>query len=329
LIEKHIVLEDIDPVVFYGVNNAHLQMIKALYPKLRIVARDNVIRILGDEEQMCAMEESTEKMRWHIMKFNTLTEEDILSIVKGERTNDEYPDGVVVYNISGRPIKARGENQKRLIDSYNANDMIFAVGPAGTGKTYLSIALAVKALKEKKIRKIILSRPAVEAGEKLGFLPGDMKDKIDPYLQPLYDALEDMLPAVKLQDMMDKHVIQIAPLAFMRGRTLSDATVILDEAQNTTPAQIRMFLTRMGWNTKMIITGDMTQIDLPREQKSGLVEALKILEGIEGIGVVKLNKKDIVRHKLVTRIVNAYEAFDKKTKSEDGKEKEETPKSEI
>ncbi len=187
--------------------------------------------------------------------------------------------------------------------------MIFAVGPAGTGKTYLSIALAVKALKEKKIRKIILSRPAVEAGEKLGFLPGDMKDKIDPYLQPLYDALEDMLPAVKLQDMMDKHVIQIA--------------------QNTTPAQIRMFLTRMGWNTKMIITGDMTQIDLPREQKSGLVEALKILEGIEGIGVVKLNKKDIVRHKLVTRIVNAYEAFDKKTKSEDGKEKEETPKSEI
>ena len=263
------------------------------------------------------------------MKFNTLTEEDILSIVKGERTNDEYPDGVVVYNISGRPIKARGENQQRLIDSYNANDMIFAVGPAGTGKTYLSIALAVKALKEKKIRKIILSRPAVEAGEKLGFLPGDMKDKIDPYLQPLYDALEDMLPAVKLQDMMDKHVIQIAPLAFMRGRTLSDATVILDEAQNTTPAQIRMFLTRMGWNTKMIITGDMTQIDLPREQKSGLVEALKILEGIEGIGVVKLNKKDIVRHKLVTRIVNAYEAFDKKTKSEDGKEKEETPKSEI
>ena len=192
--------------------------------------------------------------------------------------------------------------------------MIFAVGPAGTGKTYLSIALAVKALKEKTIKKIVLSRPAVEAGEKLGFLPGDMKDKIDPYLQPLYDALEDMLPQAKLQEMMEKHVIQIAPLAFMRGRTLSDAIVILDEAQNTTCAQIRMFLTRMGWNTKMIITGDMTQIDLPREQKSGLKEALNILSGIEGIEIVELNRKDIVRHKLVTRIVNAYEKYDKETK---------------
>ena len=191
--------------------------------------------------------------------------------------------------------------------------MVFAVGPAGTGKTYLSIALAVRALKEKNAKKIILSRPAVEAGEKLGFLPGDMKDKIDPYLQPLYDALEDMIPAVKLQDMMDKHIIQIAPLAFMRGRTLSDAVVILDEAQNTTPAQIRMFLTRMGWNTKMIITGDMTQIDLPKSQNSGLREALNILRDIEGIGVVELTKKDIVRHKLVTKIVNAYEAYDKTT----------------
>lgn len=189
--------------------------------------------------------------------------------------------------------------------------MVFAVGPAGTGKTYLSIALAVKALKEKAIKKIILSRPAVEAGEKLGFLPGDMKDKIDPYLQPLYDALEDMIPAVKLQDMMEKHIIQIAPLAFMRGRTLSDAVVILDEAQNTTSQQIRMFLTRMGMNTKMIITGDLTQIDLPREQRSGLKEALKILDGVEGIGVVKLGQKDIVRHKLVTRIVNAYDKYDK------------------
>lgn len=311
LIEKHIVLEDIDPVVFYGVNNAHLQMIKALYPKLRIVARDNVVRVLGDEEQMVAFEESTEKMCKHILKFNTITEEDILNIVKGNRVNDDIPDDVLVYNISGRPIKARGENQQKLIDAYNNNDMVFAVGPAGTGKTYLSIALAVNALKKKTIKKIILSRPAVEAGEKLGFLPGDMKDKIDPYLQPLYDALEDMIPAVKLQDMMEKHVIQIAPLAFMRGRTLSDAVVILDEAQNTTPAQIRMFLTRMGWNTKMIITGDVTQIDLPREHKSGLVEALNILTGIKGIGVVNLTSKDIVRHKLVTRIVHAYEAFDK------------------
>lgn len=286
-------------------------MIKALYPKLRIVAHDNVMRVLGDEEQMCAFEESTEKMRRYVLKFNTLNEEDIIKIVNGERPNDEFPEGVIVYNISGKPIKARGENQQKLIEAYHANDMVFAVGPAGTGKTYLSIALAVKALKEKTIKKIILSRPAVEAGEKLGFLPGDMKDKIDPYLQPLYDALEDMIPAAKLQDMMEKHIIQIAPLAFMRGRTLSDAVVILDEAQNTTPAQIRMFLTRMGWNTKMIVTGDMTQVDLPREQKSGLVEALRILNGIEGISIINLNQKDIVRHKLVTRIVNAYEAFDK------------------
>jgi phosphate starvation-inducible PhoH-like protein len=311
LIEKHIVLEDIDPVVFYGVSNGHLQMIRSLYPKLRIVARDNVIRVLGDEEQMASFEENVERIRQHVLRFNSLREEDILDIIKGKRTKDEIPEGVIVYSMSGRPIKARTENQQRLIEAYENHDMIFAVGPAGTGKTYLSIALAVKALKEKTAKKIILSRPAVEAGEKLGFLPGDMKDKIDPYLQPLYDALEDMLPQVKLQDMMEKHIIQIAPLAFMRGRTLSDAVVILDEAQNTTPQQIRMFLTRMGWNTKMIITGDMTQIDLPRSQKSGLVEALEILHGVEGIGIVELNRKDIVRHKLVTRIVNAYEKFDK------------------
>ena len=298
-------------MVFYGTGNVHLQMIRALYPKLRIVARDNVIRILGDEEQMADFEENAERLRQHVLKFNSLKEEDILNIIKGHKTDDEIPEGVVVYTMSGRAIKARTENQQRLIDAYAANDMLFAVGPAGTGKTYLSIALAVKALKEKTAKKIILSRPAVEAGEKLGFLPGDMKDKIDPYLQPLYDALEDMLPQVKLQEMMEHHIIQIAPLAFMRGRTLSDAVVILDEAQNTTPQQIRMFLTRMGWNTKMIITGDMTQIDLPKSQKSGLVEALEILNGIEGIGVVELNRKDIVRHKLVTRIVNAYEKFDK------------------
>ena len=311
MIEKHIVLEDIDPVVFYGTGNQHLQMIRALYPKLRIVARDNVIRVLGDEEQMAAFEESTERMRQHVLKFNSLNEENILDIVKGRRTTDDIPDDVVCYSMSGRAIKARSQNQQQLIDAYQQNDMVFAVGPAGTGKTYLSIALAVKALKEKTAKKIILSRPAVEAGEKLGFLPGDMKDTIDPYLQPLYDALEDMLPQVKLQDMMEKHIIQIAPLAFMRGRTLSDAVVILDEAQNTTPAQIRMFLTRMGWNTKMIITGDMTQIDLPHSQKSGLIEALHILNNVEGIGIVTLNRRDIVRHKLVTRIVNAYEEFDK------------------
>ena len=311
MIEKHIVLEDVDPVMFYGVNNAHLQMIKSLYPKLRIVARDNVLRVLGDEEEMAKAEEEIERMRIHLLKYNTLTEEDILDIVKGKQTKADTVKGVLVYSISGKPIKSRSENQQRLIDAYEKNDMVFAVGPAGTGKTYLSIALAVKALKEKTAKKIILSRPAVEAGEKLGFLPGDMKDKIDPYLQPLYDALEDMIPAVKLQDLMEKHIIQIAPLAFMRGRTLSDAVVILDEAQNTTSQQIRMFLTRMGMNTKMVITGDLTQIDLPREQRSGLKEALKILDGVEGIGVVHLAQKDIVRHKLVTRIVNAYDAYDK------------------
>ena len=297
--------------MFYGVGNAHLQMIKSLYPKLRIVARDNVLRVLGDEEEMAKAEEDIELMRKHLAKYNMLNEEDILDIVKGKQTKADSVKGVLVYSISGRPIKSRSENQQQLIEAYEKNDMVFAVGPAGTGKTYLSIALAVKALKEKTIKKIILSRPAVEAGERLGFLPGDMKDKIDPYLQPLYDALEDMIPAVKLQDMMEKHIIQIAPLAFMRGRTLSDAVVILDEAQNTTSQQIRMFLTRMGMNTKMIITGDLTQIDLPREQRSGLKEALKILEGVEGIGVVKLGQKDIVRHKLVTRIVNAYDKYDK------------------
>lgn len=314
MIEKHIILEDIDPVAFYGVGNGHLQMLKSLFPKLRIVARDNIIRVLGDEEVMCQFEENVESIRKHILKYNSIGEEDILDIIKGKQTKADAVKGVIVYNLSGRPIKGRTENQQKLIDAYEKNDMLFAVGPAGTGKTYLSIALAVKALKEKTAKRVILSRPAVEAGEKLGFLPGDMKDKIDPYLQPLYDALEDMLPAVKLQDMMEKHVIQIAPLAFMRGRTLNDAVVILDEAQNTTPAQIRMFLTRMGLNSKMIITGDMTQVDLPRGTKSGLHEALEILSDIEGIGVVKLGNKDIVRHRLVTNIVNAYDKFDKNSK---------------
>lgn len=291
-------------------------MIKSLFPKLRIVARDNIIKIFGDEEETARFEGDLETMRKHVLKFNTISDEDILDIVKGRHTREEGVKGALVYSVSGRPIKGRSANQQKLIDAFENSDMIFAVGPAGTGKTYLSIALAVKALKEKTIKKIILSRPAVEAGEKLGFLPGDMKDKIDPYLQPLYDALEDMIPAARLQDMMDKHIIQIAPLAFMRGRTLSDAVVILDEAQNTTPAQIRMFLTRMGWSTKMIVTGDLTQIDLPREQKSGLKEAMHILADIDGISVIKLNQKDIVRHKLVTRIVNAYDAYDRKVQEE-------------
>ncbi len=321
MIEKHIVLEDIDPVVFYGINNVHLQMVKSLFPKLRIVARGNVIKVLGDDDETERFEENIETMRKHVEQFNTINDEDILDIVKGRKTKAESVKDVLVYSISGRPIKSRSENQQHLIDEFDRCDMVFAEGPAGTGKTYLSIALAVKALKEKSAKKIILSRPAVEAGEKLGFLPGDMKDKIDPYLQPLYDALEDMIPPAKLQDMMEKRIIQIAPLAFMRGRTLSDAVVILDEAQNTTAAQIRMFLTRMGWNTKMIITGDLTQIDLPRGQKSGLSEALFLLEGIEGIGFVRMEKKDIVRHKLVTRIVNAYERADRENKATSTQEK--------
>lgn len=319
MIEKHIILEDIDPVAFYGVGNSHLQMIKSLFPKLRIVARDNVVRVLGDDRDITGFQEKIELMRKHVLKFNSINEEDILDIIKGRQTKGEAIKDVLVYNISGKPIKSRSANQQKLIDEYEKKDMIFAVGPAGTGKTYLSIALAVKSLKEKSIKKIILSRPAVEAGEKLGFLPGDMKEKIDPYLQPLYDALEDMIPQVKLQDMMEKNIIQIAPLAFMRGRTLNDAVVILDEAQNTTPAQIRMFLTRMGWNTKMIITGDVTQIDLPRGQKSGLIDAMNILKNIEEISFVNLTGKDIVRHKLVTKIVSAYDKYDKEHSIDDKK----------
>ena len=309
MIEKHIILEDVDPIMFYGVGNAHLQMLKALYPKLRINGRGDVIRVLGDEEEISLFEANIKKLSAHLQKYNTLNEEDIIDICKGRQSRTEAAKGVLTYSISGRPIKSRTANQQQLVDAYEKNDMVFAVGPAGTGKTYLSIALAVRALKEKQIKRIILSRPAVEAGEKLGFLPGDMKEKIDPYLQPLYDALEDMLAALKLQDMIEKNIIQIAPLAFMRGRTLNDAVVILDEAQNTTTAQIKMFLTRMGWNTKIIVTGDLTQIDLPRNTRSGLEEALRILSDVEGISVVRFDSTDIVRHKLVTRIVNAFEKY--------------------
>mgnify|MGYP002519694825 FL=1 len=316
MIEKHIVIEDIDPLVLYGVNNVNMQMIKALYPKLRIVARGNVIHVMGDELEMCAFEEIIIKLQAHCLKYNRLTEEEILLITRGETTGKDGNESVIVYSVTGKPISARSANQQLLVRSFMENDMTFAVGPAGSGKTYTGIALAVRALKNKEIRKIILSRPAVEAGEKLGFLPGDMKEKIDPYLQPLYDALEDMIPAQKLREMMEQNIIQIAPLAFMRGRTLNDAIVILDEAQNTTGAQIKMFLTRMGMNTKMIVTGDMTQIDLPHSVRSGLSEALQILHGIKGIGIVHLNKKDIVRHKLVTRIVEAYENEKKNNEKE-------------
>lgn len=316
MIEKHIVLEDIDPVIFYGVNNANIQMIKALFPKLRIVARGDVIKVMGDEEEMCAFEEAVIAMQRHCAKYNSLNEESILDIIKGNKPNVEKPDDVIVYSVTGKPISPRSANQLKLVKEFDKNDMIFAIGPAGSGKTYTAIALAVRALKNKEIKKIILSRPAVEAGEKLGFLPGDMKDKIDPYLQPLYDALQDMIPAAKLKEYMELNIIQIAPLAFMRGRTLNDAVVILDEAQNTTAQQIKMFLTRMGMNTKMIVTGDMTQIDLPTSQTSGLVQAMKILKGVKGISFIELTKKDIVRHKLVTRIVEAYEKFEEGRKME-------------
>ena len=312
MIEKHIVLEDIDPVIFYGVNNANIQMIKALFPKLRIVARGNVIKVMGDEEEMCAFEESIIALEKHCAKYNSLNEEIILDVVKGNSPKIEKTGDAIVFSVTGKPITPRSENQLKLVREFEKNDMLFAIGPAGSGKTYTAIALAVRALKNKEIKKIILSRPAVEAGEKLGFLPGDMKDKIDPYLQPLYDALQDMIPTAKLKEYMELNIIQIAPLAFMRGRTLNDAVVILDEAQNTTTQQIKMFLTRMGMNTKMIVTGDMTQIDLPSSQTSGLVQALKILKGVKGISFIELNKKDIVRHKLVTRIVEAYEKFEEK-----------------
>ena len=307
MIEKHIILEDIDLLSFYGANNANLQMLKALYPKLRIVARDNVMRVMGDEALIAEFEENVGKLCRHCAQYNQLTEEDIVHIMKGESTRRESTQGVIVYSTQGRPITARSKNQQRLVEAFGEKDMVFAIGPAGSGKTYTAIALAVRALKNKEVKRIILSRPAVEAGEKLGFLPGDMKDKIDPYLQPLYDALEDMIPAAKLQEMMEQKVIQIAPLAFMRGRTLNNAVVILDEAQNTTTPQLKMFLTRMGMNTKMVITGDVTQVDLPHSTMSGLVNALQVLKDIKGISFIHMDKSDIVRHKLVTQIVEAYE----------------------
>lgn len=331
MIEKHFVLEEADPATFYGPGNANLRLVRALCPKLRIIGRGNVIKVMGAEEDLAEFEETFEQLQQHCTKFNALTEDNVVEIVKHQRRigafggaagegasfdDDVCESNVIVYSTGGKPIAPRSENQRRLVEAYRKNDMLFAIGPAGSGKTYVAIALAVRALKNKEVKKIILSRPAVEAGEKLGFLPGDMKDKIDPYLQPLYDALQEMIPAAKLQEYMDQHVIQIAPLAFMRGRTLNDAVVILDEAQNTTSMQIKMFLTRMGWNTKMIITGDRTQIDLPPRTQSGLIEAVNLLGDIPGIAIVEMSKKDIVRHKLVSRIVEAYENAKKEPKSD-------------
>ena len=317
MIEQIIILEHIDPVIFFGINNANIQLLKTLFPKLLIVARGNVIKVTGNAEDVPLFEERIRELESFCAERNKLNEEDIIDIVKGKSPNVIKQDNLIIFGINGKPIFARTPNQQLFVDSFYENDMVFGIGPAGSGKTYTAIALAVKALKNKEVKKIILSRPAVEAGEKLGFLPGDMKDKIDPYLQPLYDALEDMIPPAKLKDYIENKIIQIAPLAFMRGRTLNDAVIILDEAQNTTTHQIKMFMTRLGMNAKMIITGDITQIDLPPSQLSGLKHALRILKGVKGIGHIEFNKADIVRHKLVQRIVEAYEKEDKRLKLEE------------
>ena len=312
MIERIYILESVDPVIFYGVNNVNMQLIKTLFPKLRIVARGNVMKVIGDEDESELFLKKIREVEKYCEEFNSLSEDVILDIIKGKAPVITKQENLIIHGMNGKPIVARTENQQRLVKAFEENDLVFATGPAGTGKTFVAIALAVKALKNKEIRKIILSRPAVEAGEKLGFLPGEMKDKLDPYLQPLYDALQDMVPGAKLKEYMENNVIQIAPLAFMRGRTLNDAVIILDEAQNTTTHQIKMFHTRLGMNAKMIITGDVTQIDLPPTATSGLVQAMQILKGVKGIGKVEFEKKDIVRHKLVQRIVEAYDKFDSK-----------------
>ena len=315
MIERIIIIDNADPINFYGVNNANMHLIRNLFPKLRIAARGSVIKVIGEEGETAEFERKIKELEDYTSRYNSLPEDVILDIVKGEAPKELKKDNVIIYGINGKPIQGRTPNQQKMVEAFSGNDLTFALGPAGTGKTYVAIALAVRALKNKEARKIILSRPAVEAGEKLGFLPGDMKDKIDPYLQPLYDALEDMIPPVKLKEYMESKVIQIAPLAFMRGRTLNDAIIVLDEAQNTTTHQIKMFLTRLGNNAKMIITGDVTQIDLPRSTQSGLIHALRVLDGVPGIGKVEFGKKDIVRHPLVQRIVEAYERADKAEKA--------------
>ena len=323
MIERIYILENVDPVIFYGVNNANMQLIKTLFPKLRIVARGNVMKVIGEEEESELFLKKIREIEKYCEEFNTLGEDTILDIVKGNAPVVARQENLIIHGMNGKPITARTENQQKLVKAFDENDLVFATGPAGSGKTFVAIALAVRALKNKEARKIILSRPAVEAGEKLGFLPGEMKDKLDPYLQPLYDALQDMIPAAKLKEYMENNVIQIAPLAFMRGRTLNDAIIILDEAQNTTTHQIKMFLTRLGMNAKMIVTGDVTQIDLPPSTTSGLIQAMRVLKDVKGIGRVQFDKKDIVRHKLVQRIVEAYDQFDAQNR-EAKKERRET-----
>lgn len=300
-------LEDIDATAFYGVNNINIRILKDLFPNVKFVARGRMIKLIGKDTEVENLVNIINILMRKVANTNKLTEDEIVDIIKGNEVKTIDDDNLIIHGVSGKSICARTPNQQLLFKKYADNDLLFAIGPAGSGKTYTAIALAVKALKNKEVKKIILSRPAVEAGEKLGFLPGDVKEKIDPYLQPLYDALQDMIPANKLAEYMSTNVIQIAPLAFMRGRTLADAVIVLDEAQNTTIEQIKMFLTRMGLGSKMIITGDLTQIDLPNSQKSGLKDALNVLNGIKGIAVIEFNKKDIVRHKLVQRIVEAYE----------------------
>lgn len=316
MIERMVIIDGVDPQTFYGVNNCNINLIRNLFPKLRMAARGNVIKVIGEDSETAHFEKKIKEIEAYALKYNKITEDVIIDIIKGEPPKAMDSDGVIIFGQTGRPIAPRNANQAKMVRSFAENDLTFALGPAGTGKTYIAIALAVAALKNKACKRVILSRPAVEAGEKLGFLPGDMKDKIDPYLRPLYDALEDMLPAVKLKEYMESDTIQIAPLAFMRGRTLNDAVIILDEAQNTTKHQMKMFLTRLGVNSKMIITGDATQIDLPRSVQSGLLQALRILRGVKGIGMIEYGKKDIVRHPLVQRIVDAYEAREKKVDEE-------------
>ena len=313
MIERIIIIDGIDPQTFYGPNNANISLIRNLFPKLRVAARGNIIKVIGEDSETSEFERKVKEIEAYASKYNSLNEDAIIDIVRGDAPARKDTSGVIIYGQSGRPISPRNANQARMVKSFDENDLTFALGPAGTGKTYIAIALAVRALKNKEIRRLILSRPAVEAGEKLGFLPGDMKDKIDPYLQPLYDALEDMLPPLKLKEYMDAGTIQIAPLAFMRGRTLNVAVIFLDEAQKTTTQLMKFFLTRLGISSKMVVTGDVTQIDLPRSTRSGLLSALRILKNVKGIGVIEYEKKDIVRHPLVQRIVDAYE----KTKEEE------------
>ena len=312
--ELIIELSEISPRDFFGEQNVNIEKLKELFPKLKIVARGNKIKAFGDEEVLNEFDKRIAMLLDHFAKYNKL-DENVIERVFLSRSKDDYETSensneVLVHGVNGRKIKPQTANQRKLVQLMYKNDMLFAVGPAGTGKTYTGVALAVKALKEKQVRKIILTRPAVEAGEKLGFLPGDLKEKLDPYMQPLYDALRDMIPAEKLESLIEKGVIQIAPLAFMRGRTLDNAFVILDEAQNTTHSQMKMFLTRMGKNAKFMITGDPGQIDLPRHTLSGLKEALLILKDVVGVGIIHLDDKDVIRHKLVKKVISAYKSIE-------------------